>query len=272
MQLKQAIREKPFLFALFIFALNLVLKSLFLTEDEIGLDEPFTIYHAQFPPSVIIDHLKGYNNPPLFELLLHFWIKLFGISPLAVRTFPLIWACLCPVALFYFGRKHFSLRAGVVSSLLLSFSNLLIFYSHDCRVYGLFLLLSIASMHFYLGLPALARPNKRIIVLYILSSALLIYAHYFGIFVLFFQAIHALVFRRKELLRFGICVVTILILYVPHIFVMLSRMKHNVSKGTWLGPPSGFESLYNMLWSFSNFPLITVCIIVLMVSAFVKLF
>ncbi|MCE3260659.1 MAG: putative rane protein, partial [Bacteroidetes bacterium] len=136
----------PF-FPLFVFLLNLILKFLYLTTQEIAHDEPFSIYHAQFGISTLIDQLKGYNNPPLFEIILHYWIKLFGISPLSVRMLPLLFGALGPVALYYFVRKHFSVRTAIVSSLLLSFSTLLVYYSHDCRVYTLFMLLSILSMH-----------------------------------------------------------------------------------------------------------------------------
>ena len=47
-------------------------------------------------------------------------------------------------------------------------------------------------------------------------------------------------------------------------------MKDSVSRGTWIKTPQGFESLYNMLWAFSNFPFVTVCCIVLLVSALIK--
>ncbi|HEX7412533.1 MAG TPA: glycosyltransferase family 39 protein, partial [Bacteroidia bacterium] len=129
-------------FPIILLLLNVFTKFLCLTTDAICLDEPFSIYHAQFALPALIKQLANYNNPPLFEIVLHFWIKLFGISPLAVRTLPALIACLCPVLLYYFAKRNFSIRAGITSSLLLTFSSLLLFYSHDCRVYSLFVLLS----------------------------------------------------------------------------------------------------------------------------------
>ncbi|MHB8261733.1 MAG: glycosyltransferase family 39 protein [Bacteroidia bacterium] len=137
-------------FPILLLLLNVFSKSLYLTTDAISLDEPFSIYHAQFALPTILKQLANYNNPPLFEIVLHFWISLFGISPSAVRTLPALIACLCPLLLYYFAKRNFSIRVGVVSSLLLTFSNLLLFYSHDCRVYSLFVLLSLAS--FYYGI------------------------------------------------------------------------------------------------------------------------
>lgn len=258
----------PF-FPLILLVLNVGTKSLYLTSQDIGIDEPFTIYHAQFGFATIIEQLKGYNNPPLYELLLHVWIRLFGIGPLPIRVFPLIFACLSPIALYYFGKRYFSLSVAIAGSLLLSVSYLLLYYSHDCRVYSLFTLLSILSMHYFLKL--LTEGSKPVVslVLFVVYSSLLIYAHYFGFFVLFFQALHLLFFYRKKMLRFTGYYALIFLAYSPQLYVLLSRMGDTVKHGTWLGPPSGFESLYNMLWAFSNFPFITVFCIILLIAGLI---
>lgn len=253
-------------FPLFLFLLNLLLESLYLTSQDIGHDEPFSIYHAQFDVMTLIGQLKAYNNPPLFELLLHFWIKLFGISPLAVRSLPLVFAALSPLALFYFGKRHFSAEIGIGSSLLLSASSLLLYYSHDCRVYSLFLLLSLLSMHFFLALLGETR-TKLTLLWFILATVLLTYAHYFGMFILLFQGLHLLLFYRQQAFRFIAYYLAVLFCYVPQLYVLWQRMGYSVKNGTWLAPPEGAESLYNMLWSFSNFPFITVACIVTLVLA-----
>src|ERR1700739_1627735 len=92
-----------FYFPLLLFALNVVLKVLYLTTAAIGHDEPFSIYHAQFNIEDILHQIKKGvygNNPPLFEIILHYWIKLFGISPTSLRALPALFACLSPVALY----------------------------------------------------------------------------------------------------------------------------------------------------------------------------
>src|ERR1700745_4503219 len=114
-------------FPISLFLLNIGLKILHLTSVAIGHDEPFSIYYAQNSLSALLEELEKGNNPPLFEVVLHFWIKLFGISPFSVRLLPALFACLCPVVLYYFAKRHFSLQVGVVSSLLLTFSDLLLY-------------------------------------------------------------------------------------------------------------------------------------------------
>ena len=255
-------------FPLLLFILNLLTKSLYLTSQEIGLDEPFSIYHAQFGWVTAIAQLKGYNNPPLFEMLLHIWIKLFGISPLSVRVLPLLITCFSPLVLFYFGKRNFSTAVAVTSSLLLSFSSLLLYYAHDCRVYSLFLLLSLLSMYFFME--RIRHPTRATTAGWIVFSVLLIYAHYFGIFILLVQSVYLLRFYRSAILKWLSAYALLFLLYLPQLLVMWQRMNDSVKNGTWLQPPAGLESLYNMLWAFSNYPFVTVLCLFILVGGLTR--
>lgn len=236
-------------------------RSIFLTFQDIANDEPFSIYHAQFSASTIIDQLKNYNNPPLFELVLHYWIKLFGISPLSVRTLPMLISAASSIALYMFAKKHFSMKIAILSSLFLSFSSLSIYYAQDCRAYSLFLLCTIFSMRYYLDLHF--KFNFSSALLFILSTSALIYTHYFGFLVIAIQGLHLVLFKRN-FLSLLLSYLIILITYIPHMIVIYERFSTSVNKGTWVKSPSGLESLYNMLWSFSNVPLLTVVFISLL--------
>lgn len=72
-------------------------------------------------------------------------------------------------------------------------------------------------------------------------------------------------FWKKLLLCFSITA----LLYLPNIFVFFNRFIES-SGGTWVQPPSGLDSVYNMLWIFSNAPLVTIIIISLIVFSILK--
>ena len=73
-----------------LLVLNIVLKLAFLGTMPLANDEPFSLFHAQLPLAGMIDALKTFNNPPGFEIILHYWIDIFGISVVSARFLPML--------------------------------------------------------------------------------------------------------------------------------------------------------------------------------------
>lgn len=258
-----------------LFFLNVILKSLCLRAEPVSHDEPFTIYHAQFAVGDLIMYLKQYNNPPLFEIILHFWIKVFGISEAAVRCLPMLFSALSVIPVYLVGRDFFNTRVAIVSSLLFTFSTMQIWYAHDCRVYSLFLLLTALSVYLFFILLRAGKPTRLLIASLILTNTLIVYAHYFGFFVWLIEGL-ILVFyyraNRKLWFSFSAVMFFSILLYVPHIITLYERFFDSATHGTWLKAPAGIESLYNMIWSFSNAPLIAVLCLTLFAMSLIKFF
>lgn len=253
--------------------INLIIKSVFLTAQPISHDEPFTIYHAQFDLGYLIDYLKNYNNPPLFEILLHFWIKLFGISELSVRILPMLFSSFSVLFVYKIGKTFFDNKTAIISSVLFTFSTMQIWYAHDCRVYSLFLLLTLSSFYLFFSLLKNGTLSKWKLFGFVLSNVLLLYAHYFGAFVWVLEGLIVAVYFLKNksvLITFmKVCVIGLL-LFMPHMFVLVQRFTESAQRGTWLKIPSGLESLYNMIWSFTNAPVVAVTTIVILVACLIK--
>lgn len=258
---------------LILFLLNVVLKCLYLTTESVSHDEPFTMYHAQFSFSELVGYLKNYNNPPLFELILHAWIKVFGISELSVRVLPMLFSSASVIWIYLIGRDFFNTRVAVLASLLFTFSTMQIWYAHDCRVYSLFLLLTLISFYLFFTLLKQGSLFRKLSLVLVLVNVLLIYAHYFGLFVWLLQGLILLAFHarhKKLLLHFTGMMLGSSLLYLPQVLSLYERFSDSAAKGTWLKPPSGLESLYNMIWSFSNAPVIAVLCITLLLAALAK--
>ncbi|MGB0916714.1 MAG: hypothetical protein ACPGU4_03905, partial [Flavobacteriales bacterium] len=58
--------------ALFMVALGV--RLLHITATDIAGDEPFSIFMAQLDIGSIIEHLSKDNSPPIFEILLHYYM------------------------------------------------------------------------------------------------------------------------------------------------------------------------------------------------------
>ena len=143
-------KHQNLIIIIFIFFLNFFIKGLYLDANPIEMDEPFSIFHAQMGISEIINELKGGNNPPLYEIFLHFWIKMFGISPFSVRFPSLLFGTLNVFFIYLISKRFFNLRIAILSVILVSFSNYHLFFSHEARVYTLFALLTTVSFYLLL--------------------------------------------------------------------------------------------------------------------------
>ena len=243
--------HKIILFSFFILLLNFTLKILFIESNDIAKDEPFSIYTAQMPLSDVIIYLRGGNNPPLYEILLHFWIKLFGIGAFSVRLPSLIFSCLTALVIFRIGKSFFSFSTGVVASFIYSFSTLQTYYAHEARVYPLFLLL--ASISFLLLMKYIIEGKKTSLVLLCLTDILLIYSHYFGFFILLNQLLSLLFYKkiRKDFIALAFVAAAVILTFLPMMPSFIIQFYYSVDRGTWVEPPL-FRQFYGILNIFIN--------------------
>jgi 4-amino-4-deoxy-L-arabinose transferase-like glycosyltransferase len=251
--------------------LNVILKVIFLGRNDIAIDEPFTIFYSQTGFPALFEMLKTENNPPLFFVLLHFWIKVFGISALSVRFLPFLFSTLTAPVIFITGKRFFSVQSGLLASLIFTFSNYHLAFSHEARVYPLFALLTCLSMYSFFSL--VQNPERKpSLYLLILANVLLIYSHFFGFFIIGIQILACLCFHdaRKATKACLQAQVASLFLYLPYFSVFFSRFFAS-SGGTWVPPPV-FSDLYTMVWRFSNVPLVTVFFLGMLMVASVKYF
>jgi len=258
--------------------LNFYLKVSYISVQAIAGDEPFSVYIAQFNAATIIEHVSKGNNPPLFELLLHVWIKLFGIGETAVRMLPCIFSSLTLLLIYAMGKRFFSVKVAIVASLLFTFSSYELYFAHETRVYSLFMLLATAAMFAYLQLLK-APKNKKYSLLLILANTLLIYAHFLGFFVLIVQFFATLVLRepRKKLLKpYLVCSVAVLLLYAPYLPIFIDRFYVSSTEGTWISPVSNLGPLHDVLNLLTNRSptnyLLFLLIFWLMIQHFIKSF
>ncbi|MCD4683180.1 MAG: hypothetical protein K8R86_07855, partial [Bacteroidales bacterium] len=86
---------------------NFIIKFTVIGYRDICHDEPFTIFHAQMDLKSLFKLFPNENNPPLFFIILHFWIAIFGISPLSVRFLPMIFSVLTIPVLYKTGLKFY---------------------------------------------------------------------------------------------------------------------------------------------------------------------
>ena len=251
----------------FFFILNILFRWVAIEFNSLAGDEPFSVYYAQMDITDIIRHLKSGNNPPLYEIFLHYWIHWFGIGEVVVRIPSLIFTALTASYIYKLGNEFFSKSVGITSAFIFTLSNYATLFSHEARVYALFGLLTVLSFYYFLRWLN-NQSSKRDWVTLSLIYALLMYSHYFGIMVVGLQLGLGIIIKindLKSLKNYGLIVLGSVALFSPYLYIVFVRMFDSLESGTWLTPPDGWASMSYILNLFLNSQNLVKCFITLMI-------
>ncbi len=223
-------------------------------ERDICIDEPFTIFHAQESlRNILLLPAQNEPHPPLFMAILHFWIKLFGIGPFAMRSVPILFNALTPVFLYLTGKKIFGFCPGIIASGLFIFSTYHFYFGADTRAYSMLSMATASSLYFFLC--TIREPSKKMNIIFLITSnIILIYSHYFGWFVVGMQGLTSVLYlkNRKVFVKIWLGLIITAILYTP-MFVVLVKQFLISRKGTWVQPPAKTEFMNQIRWFLNSY-------------------
>ncbi|AXP05011.1 hypothetical protein DZG01_19335 [Pseudomonas fluorescens] len=150
-----------------------------ITLPAIWYDEAFSVLLARHEPWQIWSLTARDVHPPLYYLVLHYWIAWFGDGALAVRSLSVI----ADVGTVLLGIKLMSLvatrRATWVAALLLALLPISVRYSQEARMYtllGFWLMGATVALVCWVKEPG----KKRFPVTYVLLMTAAFYTHYFA--------------------------------------------------------------------------------------------
>jgi mannosyltransferase len=151
-------------------------------------DEVYSLDVANHRLGTILRILERTDtHPPLSYFLLHFWMRVFGSSEVAVRSLSALFGVGTVLMLYLLGRLLWDSATGLIAALMLSLSDFNVQFSHNARMYALMTFLATASFYFFARLRI--DPGPSTVVLYLLSSAALIYTHVWGVFLVAAQTV-----------------------------------------------------------------------------------
>ena len=249
-----------------------VLRVWYIGKTDLGGDESFSLYMAlQSVPDLVRMLCQG-DNPPLWELLLHFWVKIFGISEVAIRSLSLIFSVLTVIPIYLAGEKYLYRFAGIAASLYYCFSTFSIYMAHECRVYSLIGFCTACSVLLYIS--CVRNPKTVKFVLLTLANLMLMFGHYLSVWIIVMEFVITLVFRpiRKKIWKpYLIHAAALILLFAPMFPVLFTRFFDSGIGGTWIAKTTSSEALYDFLWRMCNVPVTTVLAISILVAALIKL-
>jgi mannosyltransferase len=144
------------------------------------IDEGISIGIAKHKFFDIPGVLRQDGAPPIYYLLLHFWIELFGTKESATHALSLVFSTLTiPVGLWA-GWSLFGRWPGIVTGILCAANPFLTTYAQETRQYSLVVLLSLLCTTFFLF--TFVQRRRKYAWFFAVSLALLLYTHIWAAF------------------------------------------------------------------------------------------
>ena len=226
----------------------------FVARSHMWLDEALTLNIARLPLGDIHGALRRDGAPPLYYYLLHVWTAAFGTSDLAVRALSGTLSCATLPFIWLAGRRLGGRTVGASAVVLVAASPFAVRYATENRMYALVGFLSAAGL---VALQrSLRRPTPANLVAVGLCSALLLYSHYWSLYLvgmtivwLAFEARWGPSTRRRGA-RFSLGAVVVgCLAFTPWLPTFVYQSRHT---GTPWAKPANFAAMVNAITSFAG--------------------
>ncbi|MGO9751149.1 MAG: glycosyltransferase family 39 protein [Solirubrobacteraceae bacterium] len=225
------------------FLLVLIGVSLYLRTRYLGgqfwMDEALAVGISSHSLSAIPGVLRHDGSPPLYYLLLHVWMSVFGSSEVATHALSLLFGLLTIPVGMWAGWSLLGKRAGVYAAVLFAFNAFITQYSQETRMYSLMTLLGlIATAGFLHGF---VYRRRRYVAMFALAQALMLYTHAWGILygaasVLALLLVYRLSDERENLIKDGVLAyLGVGVLFAPWLPNFLYQATHTAAP--WDTPP-----------------------------------
>lgn len=163
--------------------------------------------------------ISGDFQPPLYYLILHFWMRFGNWQEWFLRVPSVVFGVLTIVAIYKFCCQLLGKKTAVLASLLMATSQFHIYYSQELRMYSLLCLLSSLSMWFF---------YTKKWLLYIPVGILGLYTNYVFALIVISQFVYLVIFTPKDwhlLKKWLMSCLVIIISFVPWLPIFLQQLE-----------------------------------------------
>lgn len=216
------------------------------------LDEALSVNIARLPLPGLFAALRQDGSPPLYYLLLHGWIALFGTGDTAVRALSSLFSVLALPVAYAVGRRLGDRRTGRSAALVLAACPFAIRYATETRMYALVMLLTLLAV--LAVLRALRQPSVPRLAAVAGCAGLLALTHYWTLFLLAAGEIVLLLFAWRHrwcrpAVRVLIAVPCGGLLFLPWLPSFAYQARHT---GTPWAPAPTWHDAVGTLWQWAG--------------------
>ena len=195
----------------------------FMMKESLRLDEAQSIWQTSHSLAGTLEIVAQDVHMPMYHVLLHYWMIVFGTGVEAVRSMSLVFFVACIPALYLLARTILNRGWSLVVVTLFALSPFMNWYGSEARMYTLLTFFALLSQYFYVRI----LQGKQGWGGYAVTAIIGVYSHYFFMFTLAAQAIFYLFNRKKfkpgSLKRFILTAVGVVLSVAPWIYYFISE-------------------------------------------------
>ena len=241
------------------------LRVLLLANKGMWLDETFSVWMASQSVGDMLQWVaKIDQHPPLYYLLLHFWIALNDDSAYHVRLLSVLFSTATIPLIYLIGKRLAGAPLGLAAAVILAFSPFHIFYAQETRMYTLLAFNAAVAIYALVRLLTGSRTRWNWVV-FVLFSAATLYTHNTAVFLplavnvfvlglMLFQRIKKtgdpLSLQAPTFWKWTKAQIAVLVLWSPWIVVFVQQVRV-VDQRFWIPAPT-WESIVRTLGLFLN--------------------
>ena len=243
--------------------LTVIFHSYHLGYASYDLDEAVHIWYAQSPYSEVIEQSSNDPNPPVYNLIISTWVKVFGVTESSVRFFSVLMGALGVVLMFLIASRNFGLAVGIMAALFYCFSPIQFRFTHLARPYSMLMVTVLLS---YGALFECLRDQRsRKLFWYYLTTTLMIYVHPTSVFNLPAQGIMMLIVhhdRFRTIIRMALPMVAAVATFGVWMMVIPYFERND---DMWFGPPNWADVWYVIKVFYGQWWIVLLQLIILVV-------
>jgi 4-amino-4-deoxy-L-arabinose transferase-like glycosyltransferase len=128
----------PWLVIIFFTLFGGWLRVLLIANKGMWLDETFSVWIASHSVADMLQWIVRIDqHPPLYYLLLHYWIAHYGDTPYYVRLLSALFGTVTIPIIYLIGKRMSGAMMGLAAAVFLTFSPFHIYFAQETRMYTL---------------------------------------------------------------------------------------------------------------------------------------
>ena len=210
-------------FLILLIGAAVAISFLVMMRESLRLDEAQSIWQTSHSLSRTLEIVAQDVHMPLYHILLHYWMVVFGSGVEAVRSMSLIFFLASIPVLYLLARTLLSRNWSLVLIGLFVLSPFMSWYGSETRMYTLLTFFALLSQYFFTRI----LQGKQGWGGYAITAILGAFSHYFFFFTLAAQGIYYLVNRNKfapgTFKRLVLVAIGIIVAISPWIYYFISQ-------------------------------------------------